>query len=707
MDNANRLRFDLRSDGILYYLSGGIRALVKQKSPTRVQIQMWRDDVLFAPETGDLGSGRFRDRIVKLATNHFGEDAVERLAEELGAVAAFLDQNLREREEAAAGDAGRTDVPELVGTPYVVIDGSIWYRRNAQGGEALLIPLTNFLARVEEEIVVDDGAETRRLYRISGEAGGVTLSPVDVPATDFGSMGWVAPAWGMKARLSAGPGVRDRTREAFELLSAGAPVKRLYAHTGFRMLPDGRRVYLHGGGAIGADGVGVELGPGLERYVLPLPGADMSALAADVRVSFRFLDVAPPDVAAPLLCAAYLALLSGFCQPDFLLWLYGETGAYKSSLAAVLLSHFGDFTEMTLPLSFESTSNALEKTLFSLKDILAVVDDWRPGVTASDAADMERKAQRLQRAVGNRQGRGRMTAQTDLRRSYAPRGVVLATAEALPEGPTFQSANARALALGIAPGDVDTAVLSGLQSQRPALGRAMAGYAMWVAERHDGLSERAPAFRERVRSELRPELPGAHPRTPDAAAALRVGLATLCAYAASTGVAEEEVERFRSRAAAGILEAAKAHVESTKGGDPATRFTELLRSLFAAGAAYARDRRTGGHPPAREELGWEEAELASAEPYRPVRGAQWVGWADANDLYLEEEAAYAAVSAFARRGGIPFGIKPRVLWGALKRAGVSFADEGRSNTTAKIQGKTRRVVQVPRQAVLGGVEDDA
>ncbi|MGH3147484.1 MAG: CHC2 zinc finger domain-containing protein, partial [Rubrobacter sp.] len=111
---------------------------------------------------------------------------------------------------------------------------------------------------------------------------------------------------------------------------------------------------------------------------------------------------------------------------------------------------------------FESTSNALERSLFLLKDTLAVVDDWRPAVSRGDASEMDRKAQRLLRAVGNRQGRGRMTSDTTLRRSYSPRGLVIATAEALPEGPAFESAAARSLSVNLSRSDIDLGCLSEL-----------------------------------------------------------------------------------------------------------------------------------------------------------------------------------------------------------------------------------------------------
>jgi hypothetical protein len=104
--------------------------------------------------------------------------------------------------------------------------------------------------------------------------------------------------------------------------------------------------------------------------------------------------------------------------------------------------------------------------------------------------------------------------------------------------------------------------------------------------------------------------------------------------------------------------------------------------------------------------GEDETDEKAADMYRPKRGAEFVGWADADHLYLDREAAYAAVAAFTQRGGLPFGIKPRALWGALKRAGVSRTDANRADTTARICGGTRRVVQVPRESVFGGGHGD-
>lgn len=691
------LAYETRPDGVFYTLEDGVLVKVRRKSANRVKVSMQRRNVVIPPETGDLDTSAFRGMLVDLARKHFGE--VNGLADELGLIAIGFDAHYEEREQDAAKNDEQTNVPELIGTPYRIVSGGFVRLKNTREGE---IPqrLTNFTARVEEEVVKDDGAEARRIYRVAGKTKDRALPATDVPATQFGGMNWTSDAWGLAARITAGQGARDYTREAIELVSHGAATRHLYAHTGFRKLPSGELAFLHAGGAIGIEGVEVELEPGLERYALPPAPSTPEELAEAVRWSLKFLELAPVRITAPLLGAAYLAPLSEIMVPDFVLWVWGATGSFKSTITGLALSHYGNFPETALPLSFESTANALERSLFLLKDVPAVVDDWRPAVSRGDASEMDRKAQRLLRAAGNRQGRGRMTSDTTLRRTYAPRGLVIATAEALPEGPAFESAAARGFSMNVSREDVDLGKLSELQAHKGALSQAMTGYIDRLIPRYDSLSHKLPPHHDELREEARRELGECHPRTPDTTAGLIVGLEMLRGYAVKVGALNRgEGDEFLARSAAGVIEAAWAHTEATRGGDPTTRFVELLRSLFAAGRAYVRHRETGEHPPKWEEVGWEDTEDNSSAMYRPKRGAEFVGWADDMYLYLDREMAYAAVAGFAQRGGIPFGIKPRSLWGALKRVGISLADGGRNDTLARIGGKPRRVVQMQRTII--------
>jgi hypothetical protein len=460
--------------------------------------------------------------------------------------------------------------------------------------------------------------------------------------------------------------------------------------------------------------VEVELEQGFENYRLPpTPPSPEEAIEA-IRFSLRCSLVAPLRVTAPLLAAAYLAPLSEIVVPDFTIWLWGGTGSFKSTLAALILSHYGDFSETSLPFSFESTSNALERITFLAKDTLTVIDDWRPGVTRADSDDMDRKAQRALRGAGNRQGRGRMTSDIKLRTSYPPRGLIVVTAEALPEGPAFQSAAARSLSIKIIREDVDLAKLSELQREKQMLSVAMSGYISYIGGRYEELATELPKQREKLRNRLRDKLSDSHPRTPDNAAALIVAAQQFMEYAVSAGaMTETEADKRLKMIRNGILEAARAHVEATRGGDPASTFVKIIRSMLAAKRVHLRDRESDNRPPNCRQLGWETAGPDFENPdgldripwSQPAPKAEFIGWADKNYLYLDKEAAYAAVSSFAQRGGLPFGIKPNALWEAMSRSRKSLVDPGRNDITAKIEGKTKRIIQIPRELVVD--EDEA
>ena len=297
-----------------------------------------------------------------------------------------------------------------------------------------------------------------------------------------------------------------------------------------------------------------------------------------------------------------------------------------------------------------------------------------------------------------------MTSDIRLRTSYPPRGVVAVTAEALPEGPAFESAAARSLSIKIIREDVDLAKLSELQREKQVLPVATSGYISHIAADYEQLATELPRAREELRNRLRDKLPDAHPRTSDNSAALIVAARQFIRYSVSVGaITEAEADEWYKVVRNGILEAARAHADATRGGDPASTFVGILRSLFDAKRVFVKDRESGEEPPERLRLGWEKSSQdpsLEASAFRPAPKADFVGWVDKDFLFLDPQAAYGAVSSFSQRSGIPFGIKPGALWEAMAWSGKSLADAGRNNTTARVEGQSRRVIQIPLKAIL-------
>ncbi len=216
------LAYELRDDGVCYELAGETSVLVKGKSARSVYVIIRRGNAIVVPETGNLASSKFREKLVEEARERLGE--VNGLADELGHIAIAFDEHVKEREEAAEKHHDKTSDPAFRGSPYYVARGGFGRMKSTRDGE-VLTQLTNFTAKVEEEVVKDDGGEApKRYYRITGKTeDGVHLPTVDVPASQFAALNWVEDAWGIKARTTAGPSVRDYVREAVQLYSRGAP----------------------------------------------------------------------------------------------------------------------------------------------------------------------------------------------------------------------------------------------------------------------------------------------------------------------------------------------------------------------------------------------------------------------------------------------------------------------------------------------------
>lgn len=501
---------------------------------------------------------------------------------------------LMDMKEAGADPEG-ADAEEITDPSglYVVKGGQIGFMKAVGRGDdttRVFVPLCNFTAQVTEETARDNGVEVVKTFGIEGRLNdGRGLPRVEVPASQFNGLSWVTGGWGIGARISAGMNARDRLREAVQVFSTDARTRTVYTHTGWRKAGDSW-LYLHAGGAIGADGlsVDVDLEPPLNRYVLP---NEPENITEAVIHSLLLLDMAPLTVTAPLLCAAYLAPLSIHLRPDFAVWLFGQTGSMKSTLAALFLSHFGNFPDkMALPATWESTENALEKRLFTLKDTLAVVDDYAPQSDATAQAKLSRVAQRLVRAQGNLSGRGRMRADTSLRPDYPPRGLMVSIGEDLPPG---QSIMARLLSVEVERAKIDTAKLTAAQEAAHRLPHAMAGYLRWLAPEMDTLRE-SLAQRWRVLRKGAVSC-SSHLRGPEIIAHLVTALETFLQFALHVrALPQDKADAIADDGFDALLELSQSHDLRVRQENPAEVFLTTLAGLFAQNAVHVAPKDTMG-----------------------------------------------------------------------------------------------------------------
>ena len=405
-------------------------------------------------------------------------------------------------------------------------DGMVRYDRT-RGGETRTTRLANFTAQIVRDLVVDEDRDHRQFEihaKLAGHAQRILIS-----ANAFQRMHWVLDRLGPGAIVY--PGQQQHLRAAIQALSGSIVQERIFSHLGWRKL-GGEWIYLHAGGAIDARGARSDLQvliPAALCHYHPVVPVDANDRLAAIRGSIEFLSLAADRITIPLLAGVYRAALGGL---DYSLFLVGQSGTFKSTLASLCQQHFGSAMDGShLPANFASTANALEELAYAAKDALLTVDDFVPIQGAGDGA-LHALAERLFRAAGNRQGRNRLAGATRLDTGHPPRALMLATGEALPRGHSLQ---ARLLTIHIRPGDVHRDRLSECQrnGHHGQLAMAMGAFLMWVANHYEEIQTRIAQRILEVRSTFQQH--GLHPRIPSAMADLQAGWDIFLQFGLETG----------------------------------------------------------------------------------------------------------------------------------------------------------------------------
>ena len=633
-------------------------------------------------------------------------------------VSMAVDDQRHANSRAAQQPTATTEPDKTDAHRYTVTGGQICCRSWNRAGETEDEPLCNFDARILEEIIHDDGAETTTYFRIAGYLrDGTPLPPIEVRADEYAEMDWVTAQWGARPIINVVAAARNHLRAAIQHFSGVVARHTVYGHAGWREI-EGRQHYLHAGGAIHsfgpASGIAVRLPDALTRFQLPVPPTGLTLVQA-IRASLRMLpvessgsqDLAPDRISYPLYAAIWSAVLGG---SDKSLALNGFTGTFKSELAALAQRHFGAGMDARhLPANWSSTSNALEAVAHAAKDALLVVDDYCPP-GGPEAARYHAKADQVLRGAGNGAGRQRMRADTTLRPEKPPRCLILSTGEESPRG---QSLQARMLQNDVVQGDVDVERLTECQRDAAAglYAQTLAAFVRWVAPQYE-------ALKEKMRSEVEEKRAlafrhGQHRRTPGIVAELAVALSWFLRFAHQAGaVTAREVKAYEARCEEALGIAAGKQTDDQQAEQPTRKFLRLLAAAIASGRAHVAGVE-GGVPaigatledrvlnPIGMAWGWRSDRAGLWEPQ-----GQRVGWLDGDNLYLEPNASYAVAQTLARdqADGLPVG--PRTMWKRLREERLLFIEnEKRGSTVRKsLAGVSERpVLHLLASSVTSGV----
>lgn len=304
-----------------------------------------------------------------------------------------------------------------------------------------------------------------------------------------------------------------------------------------------------------------------------------------------------------------------------------------------------------------------EALAFAAKDALLVIDDFAPHGSMQDIARYHGAADRILRAAGNNQGRGRLSSDARLREAKPPRGLVVATGEDMPRG---QSIRGRTLIIEVAAGDVRTEALTECQvvAAKGVYSRAMGGFVQWLAGQFEQVQT---GFQPRV-FELRSRATRAHSRTPGIVADLYAGFELFLEFATTIGaIAPSEQPELGACCWAALNTVARSQRAQQDASEPTHRFLELLRAAILSGEAHVAGLNRGA-PGEDGEWGWHLT--GSADHQRFINRGKCVGWLDGSSLYLEPTASFGVAQDLGRATGEPLVVSRATLKKRLKEKGL-------------------------------------
>ena len=556
-------------------------------------------------------------------------------------------------------------------------------------------PLCDFVVLPRMELEKDDGVNVSKHFVLDGwSSTGRKLPRVVIRASDLENMNWVTEKWGFDASLT--PGSTTKGKVAWAIKKVGQlTAKRVteYNHTGWRKI-GGKWCYLYHGGAIGQEGITVDMGDALKCYRLDgggVPGFDEITFPDAARTSLRLQQVMSEEIGIALLGTIYLAPLrewmgSTDIVPAFALFLYGESGTHKTTAAALAMSHFGNFHAKNPPASFNDTGNQIRKKAFLVKDMPILVDDFHPVTSVQEKRQMAATAQTLSRAFGDGVDRGRLNADSTIKANTPPRSVAIITGEDLPA--IGASGLARYFILDIDKGDIPVGTeLTELQekARKGTLQKAMRGYILWLLKQADGMPEKLHQLFLSLREDIHKDSAGQHDRAPETVACILIGYFLMLRYMEDLGVlSAEEGRKMLVHARRKLMDASKKQTRDMESEKPTRIFLDSLSELLNSKQVALKD-------------------LTMEDAKDPPPTERMIGYMDAEYYYLLPNVAFGAVSKLCREQGTEFPVSLKALFKHLRTDGIlTSRSEGDAQTkTKRIGGKVMRLLWIPAGEING------
>ena len=537
-----------------------------------------------------------------------------------------------------------------------------------------------------EEIRKNDGEGSALFFKVQGVTeGGRVLPSYIVKASELAGFNWLADAYGSEIIPAPTNSAKQKLTAGVLMTGRQAIKKTIYTATGYLMDNGKPTAYIHAGGHVnGSDTLEADIQDNLKAYTLQDVSTSPEDLKAAARSSLRLLEAHAPGVVYPLFAFVYLAPLlpvvndclgdTGFC-----LYLQGKTQSGKSTLAALALSHFGKFTAMTPPTSFNSTANYINELAFILKDCILWVDDFHPQGTKREADKQAQIFQHIARAAGDHSQRGRLTSSAKLQAMHRPRCLFLATGEDTPQ--IGQSGIARLFTLQVTKSREDITTLR-KDARDGVLSRAMSDYISFIISHYEDVKRTFTAFYNSASDKAIKAY--SENRLSAQAALLYTSAKMYLSYAKFTGVISEDTAKdYKRDFEKYIFKAAEKINDELFNTDPVQMYMKALRALISSGRRYIINLE------AREETGYFQTQSLGADN-------KAIGWKDSYFYYMDPNATFTAICDYYKGEGTYFNISRQTLQREAMDAGYIIGSGKDPTTQKRVNGNNTRVLKFAR-----------
>lgn len=265
------------------------------------------------------------------------------------------------------------------------------------------------------------------------------------------------------------------------------PEEFVYPKAGWRNVPSIGWRYVYSDGAVGFEGLPVHAEG--KNYQMHIRESELGKIEI-FRDMLGMADICKNSgVSQTLLLYVHACMMATIFDLAghplcFVYILQGITNSRKTSLVTAVAKIFNRERLIADAEFATATRCGIEKTASLYKDAPVLIDDFKPGATASQQKEMDRKLDELIRLFGNRVAKKRMTdfASNGGKIFFPVGGGCILTAEILTG---VSSTLTRAFVTEIGIEDVDNGVLEYFQTQKWILPTHMYDFLTWVTANFD------------------------------------------------------------------------------------------------------------------------------------------------------------------------------------------------------------------------------